>query len=120
MLNEEVQIIVIDNYVCILFVKVFQRDGADYFMDMMPVLHNYITVDTNAFLSNENYLLATFNMCKTILTVEMGEDPECHAAKLLEVIILQCKGRIDKVKYFASILYVLKYFSLNIKYEYSK
>lgn len=67
-------------------------------MDMMPVLHNYITVDTNGFLSNENYLLAIFNMCKTVLTVEMGEDPECHAAKLLEVIILQCKGRIDQVR----------------------
>lgn len=63
----------------------------------MPLLHNYITVDTNAFLSNENYLLAIFNMCKTILTMEMGEDPEAHAAKLLEVTILQCKGRIDQV-----------------------
>jgi hypothetical protein len=25
---------------------VFQSDGLDYFTDMMPVLHNYITVDT--------------------------------------------------------------------------
>lgn len=33
---------------------------------------------------------------KQILTNgEAGEDPECHAAKLLEVIILQCKGQID-------------------------
>jgi hypothetical protein len=32
-----------------------------------------------------------------ILTGDAGEDPECHAAKLLEVIILQCKGRIDQV-----------------------
>jgi len=31
------------------------------------------------------------------LTGEGGEDPECHAAKLLEVIILQCKGHIDQV-----------------------
>lgn len=30
---------------------------------------------------------------------EAGEDPECHAAKLLEVIILQCKGQIDQVNY---------------------
>lgn len=28
---------------------------------------------------------------------DAGEDPECHAAKLLEVIILQCKGQIDQV-----------------------
>lgn len=26
---------------------------------------------------------------------DAGEDPECHAAKLIEVIILQCKGQID-------------------------
>uniref|UniRef100_A0A0C9RDD3 Ipo7_0 protein n=1 Tax=Fopius arisanus TaxID=64838 RepID=A0A0C9RDD3_9HYME len=73
-----------------------QKDGFDYFTDMMPALHNYITVDTPAFLSNENHILAMFNMCKTILTEDAGEDPECHAAKLLEVIILQCKGQIDQ------------------------
>lgn len=32
-----------------------------------------------------------------ILEGDSGEDPECHAAKLLEVIILQCKGQIDNV-----------------------
>lgn len=32
-----------------------------------------------------------------VLTGDSGEDPECHAAKLLEVIILQCKGHIDQV-----------------------
>ncbi|KAH0535773.1 importin-7 [Cotesia glomerata] len=78
-----------------LMYQLFQKDGFDYFTDMMPALHNYITVDTPAFLSNENHILAMFNMCKAILTGDAGEDPECHAAKLLEVIILQCKGRID-------------------------
>ena len=34
--------------------------------------------------------MALFNMCKNMLENEPGEDPECHAAKLLEVIILQC------------------------------
>lgn len=32
-----------------------------------------------------------------MLTSTPGEDPECHAAKLMEVIILQCKGQIDSV-----------------------
>lgn len=76
--------------------KVFQKDGFDYFIDMMPALHNYITVDTPAFLSNENHLLAIFNICKSVLASNFGEDPESHAAKLLEVIILQCKGSIDQ------------------------
>lgn len=76
--------------------NVFQKDGFDYFTDMMPALHNYVTVDTPAFLSNENHVLAIFNMCKAVLNGDAGEDPECHAAKLLEVIILQCKGQIDQ------------------------
>merc|ERR1712013_207620 len=46
---------------------VFQRDGFDYMMAM-------------------------YNMSKAMLEGDPGEDPECHAAKLLEVIILQCKG----------------------------
>lgn len=79
-----------------LMYKVFQNDGMEYFTDMMPSLHNYVTVDTEAFLSNENHILAMYNMCKAVLTGDSGEDPECHAAKLLEVIILQCKGRIDQ------------------------
>ncbi|XP_046751252.1 importin-7 [Diprion similis] len=79
-----------------LIYQLFQKDGFDYFTDMMPTLHNYITVDTPAFLSNENHILAMFNMCKAVLTGDAGEDPECHAAKLLEVIILQCKGHIDQ------------------------
>lgn len=64
---------------------------------MMPSLHHYVTVDTDAFLSNENHVLAMFDMCKSVLTGDAGEDAECHAAKLLEVVILQCKGRIDHV-----------------------
>lgn len=79
----------------LIYTQVFQQDGHDFFIDMMPALHNYITVDTEAFLSNENYVLAIFNMCKAILTSDSGEDSESHAAKLLEVMILQCKGRID-------------------------
>lgn len=38
-----------------------------------------------------------------VLTVEAGEDAECHAAKLLEVILLQCRGRgIDQVSISSS------------------
>ena len=65
---------------------VFQRDGFDYFSDMMPALHNYVTVDTKAFLSTPDFMMCMYNMAKTMLEGDPGEDPECHAAKLLEVI----------------------------------
>lgn len=77
--------------------QMFQKDGVDYFTDMMPALHNYITVDTDAFLANPTHLEVIFNMCKQILNTDVGEDAECHAAKLLEVIILQCPGKVDNV-----------------------
>lgn len=73
--------------------EVFQHDCFDYFADMMPLLHNYVTIDTEMLLSNSKHLEVIYNMCKKVLTVDAGEDAECHAAKLLEVIILQCRGR---------------------------
>ncbi|XP_051996919.1 importin-7-like isoform X1 [Xyrauchen texanus] len=81
-----------------LVYEVFQQDGFDYFTDMVPLLHNYITVGTDMLMSDSKYLEVIYSMCKKILSGDPGEDPECHAAKLLEVIILQCKGRgIDQV-----------------------
>lgn len=77
--------------------QMFQKDGIDYFTDMMPALHNYITVDTDAFLANPNHLQVMFDMCKTVLNANIGEDAEVHAAKLLEVILLQCPGKLDHV-----------------------
>lgn len=79
-----------------LLYQVFMKNGIDHFTDMMPALHNYITIDTNAFLSDEQRLLAIYNMCKEILTKDSGEDPESHAAKLLEVVLLQCRKKIDQ------------------------
>lgn len=46
--------------------QVFMKNGIDHFTDMMPALHNYITVDTEAFLSDEQRLLAVYSMCKEV------------------------------------------------------
>lgn len=73
--------------------EIFQQDCFEYFTDMMPLLHNYVTIDTNTLLSNPKHLEVLFTMCRKVLCGDAGEDAECHAAKLLEVIILQCKGR---------------------------
>merc|ERR1719376_1354890 len=79
-------------------VTVFEKDGQDYFTDMMPALHNYVTVDTAAFLSNSQRPVAMYNMCRHILLeYDAGEDPECHAAKLLEVMILQCRDQVNQM-----------------------
>ncbi|XP_064634569.1 importin-7-like [Lineus longissimus] len=75
--------------------EMFQKDGFDYFTDMMPALHNYITVDSPVFMSKPKNLEIVFSMCKAILTGDAGEDAECHAAKLLEVVLLQSPGLLN-------------------------
>lgn len=80
-----------------LIYQMFEKDGLDYYLDMMPTLYNYVTIDTEAFLSNPNHVLALFNMSKKVLTNnDVTEEAECNAAKLLEVIILQCRGRVNE------------------------
>ncbi|XP_067928154.1 importin-7-like [Watersipora subatra] len=84
--------------------EMFNNDGYDYFTEMMPCLHNYVTVDPDKFASNPKHLEMIYNMCKVVLTTDSGEDAECHAAKLIEVLILQYKGQIDSaVSLFVSV-----------------
>ena len=40
------------------------------------------------------YLVSRFFQ---VLSGDPGEDPQVHACKLLEVVVLQCQGRIDNV-----------------------
>jgi succinate dehydrogenase flavin-adding protein (antitoxin of CptAB toxin-antitoxin module) len=77
--------------------KMFSEDGIDYFVDMMPALHNYVTVDPEAFITDPERVQIIFDMCKKVLSddVDAGSEAECHAGKLLEVVILQYRGRID-------------------------
>lgn len=54
-----------------LLYQVFMKSGLDHFTDMMPSLHNYVTVDTDAFLADEKRLLAIYNMCKEVSCVQI-------------------------------------------------
>lgn len=78
-----------------LMYQVFKKDAFEYFGDMMPALHNYISVDPQTFVSNRNHVLAMYDICKTILTQSDEEESESYAAKLLECMILQFRGKID-------------------------
>lgn len=81
-----------------LIYDIFQNDAADYFTELMPVLHNYVMVDTPAFLSDPTRLEIIFKMIKQVLNANVDDDEaESHAAKLLEIIILQCHNKIDHV-----------------------
>lgn len=78
-----------------LMYQVFKKEGFEYFDDMMPALHNFITVDPASFVSNRNHVLAMYDMCKTVMNNDSDEEVESYAAKILECMILQFKGQID-------------------------
>uniref|UniRef100_A0A2K5J3Q2 Exportin-2 central domain-containing protein n=1 Tax=Colobus angolensis palliatus TaxID=336983 RepID=A0A2K5J3Q2_COLAP len=47
-----------------LVFEVFEQDGFNYFTDMMPFLHNCVTVDTDTLLSDTHYLEMIYSLCK--------------------------------------------------------
>ncbi|XP_071505004.1 LOW QUALITY PROTEIN: importin-7-like [Diadema antillarum] len=75
--------------------ETFAHDGFDFFVEMMPALHNYVTTDPTAFISQPKHLQIIYEMCKKVLTEDTDEDAQSHAAKLLEVVLIQYKGQID-------------------------
>lgn len=40
-----------------------------FFLDMMPLLHNYVTIDTDTLLSNPKHLEIIYTMCKKVRLV---------------------------------------------------
>lgn len=45
---------------------VFQSINCVYVTDMMPLLHNYVTVDTDMLLSSPKHLEVIYSMCKKV------------------------------------------------------
>lgn len=80
--------------------EVFLDEAAvEYFTEMMPVLHNYVTVDVQAFLGDSykrlDCVLAIIKKVFELGSKTNDFEAESYAAKLLETIVLQCHGRID-------------------------
>ncbi|KAF7231887.1 hypothetical protein EG68_10914 [Paragonimus skrjabini miyazakii] len=79
-----------------LFV-VFQKDSGDCFSEMMPCLHNFITVDRPSFISDNKHVETIATMCSQILQAEESDETvQMHAAKLLEVLLLDYRGQINQ------------------------
>ena len=66
-------------------------------LDIMCALYNFVKVGTAVFLSNPGNVEAVVSMCKAVMAGDSGEDPQVHACKLLEVVLLECRGSIDNV-----------------------
>uniref|UniRef100_A0AAF5PKN2 Importin-7/11-like TPR repeats domain-containing protein n=1 Tax=Wuchereria bancrofti TaxID=6293 RepID=A0AAF5PKN2_WUCBA len=72
------------------------QDGI-VFVDLMPVLHSYLTVDTDGFLARPERLRAFIEIAVNMFNEDMEENDQVHAAKLLECLILECQGKINNL-----------------------
>ena len=63
----------------------------------MSALYNFVKAGTSTFLTSPSNMEVVVSMCKTVLSGDPGEDPQVHACKLLEVILLECRDSIDSV-----------------------
>ncbi|MCP9263055.1 Importin-7 [Dirofilaria immitis] len=72
------------------------QDGM-VFVDVMPLLHSYLTVDTDSFLARPERLRAFVEIAVNMFNEDTEENDQVHAAKLLECLILECQGKINNL-----------------------
>eukprot|EP01025_Chloroclados_australasicus_P041371 TRINITY_DN4379_c1_g1_i7.p1 TRINITY_DN4379_c1_g1~~TRINITY_DN4379_c1_g1_i7.p1 ORF type:complete len:611 (-),score=99.68 TRINITY_DN4379_c1_g1_i7:928-2580(-) len=75
----------------------------DYFEDILVVLDNFITKGNERFIHsiNPNYQESVFQICQYVLgdskEAQYFDDKEVlNAAKLMECVLLNCKGKVDQ------------------------
>ncbi|CAK9302242.1 unnamed protein product [Gordionus sp. m RMFG-2023] len=77
---------------------IFLKDKESFFTEMLSIWHNFITNDTESFLSDPSRLQITFAMCQNVISdPEHDDDMELHALKLFEVLLFQCTGRQEQL-----------------------
>ena len=79
-----------------LMLECFLRDGFDYFQSMMPSLYNYVCVDEDTFLSDPKYMECVLQMCTDVLEKSEEESSQQYACKMLEIVLLNLKGKVDQ------------------------
>ncbi|KAL9654652.1 hypothetical protein ABK040_006714 [Willaertia magna] len=77
--------------------EAFKGWASDYIGYLVPPMDNYISVNTDVFLQNQDHVTMVYELCK----VHLGADAQtCEkeaqgACKILSVMLQRCKGRID-------------------------
>ncbi|RUS23108.1 armadillo-type protein [Endogone sp. FLAS-F59071] len=80
-----------------LIYRAFKDSGIDFMDEMLPALDNYISYGRDVFVSNENIQRMIFDIIETVMKSDrLGENDRVCACKLMESVLLNCKGRVDQ------------------------
>ena len=76
----------------------FKGNASDYLAEMAAFFDNVISYGVEEFLANSNWQSMIVEIIQfTIYNDEFGENDRVYACKLIESILLNCKGRIDNI-----------------------
>lgn len=76
----------------------FKETGADFMTEMFPALDNYIAYGKDVFANNEQARQMMFDVIETVMKSEQaGEEEKTCACKLMESVLLYCRGSVDMV-----------------------
>ncbi|KAG9304951.1 hypothetical protein G9A89_003120 [Geosiphon pyriformis] len=77
--------------------KTFKDSGQDYIEEMLPALDNYISYGKDVFVQNHNLQGMIYDMIETVMKSDrLIENDRVCACKLIESVLLNCRGHVDK------------------------
>eukprot|EP01114_Cavostelium_apophysatum_P020202 TRINITY_DN6708_c0_g1_i2.p1 TRINITY_DN6708_c0_g1~~TRINITY_DN6708_c0_g1_i2.p1 ORF type:complete len:1041 (+),score=319.24 TRINITY_DN6708_c0_g1_i2:133-3255(+) len=77
-------------------VQCYEAWGNDYISDLLVPFDNYISRGTDVFLQG-NYIQSVLKIFQQVVSDEDAyDDHACEAAKFVEVILFNCKGKVDQ------------------------
>ncbi|KAI8335415.1 armadillo-type protein [Chlamydoabsidia padenii] len=79
-----------------LIYESFKDCGIDYMDEMLPPLDNYISYGRDVFVTNENVQRMMFDIIDTVMKSDrLAEADRVCGCKLMESILLNCRGQVD-------------------------
>lgn len=79
------------------FTNLAKEDGDAIYGDLLPVLHTYMTVDTDAFLARPERLEALIDLLVNTFMKSEEYGVKLQAVKMFECVLLQLQGRVNKL-----------------------
>ncbi|KAH8551815.1 armadillo-type protein [Umbelopsis sp. PMI_123] len=79
-----------------LIYKTFKTSAIDFMDEMLPCLDNYISYGHRVICSSQEYQTMMYDIIDTVMNSDrLGESDRVCACKLIESLLLNCRGHVD-------------------------
>lgn len=79
-----------------LIYKTFKSSAMDFMEEMLPCLDNYISYGSQVFCTSQDHQAMMYDIIETVMNNDrVGESDRVCACKLIESLLLNCRGHMD-------------------------